>query len=571
MKKNVLMLLTTVFLLPVFSMGMTIDLQPIDANNVRATLSINLKPGEILYKDSIMLSIDTPAAQLTEWHADKDAIYQFDEATNQKKLVYTDLVTFNATIKKKIEKPESGRLHIIYQTNSHGMQHDTFTIFADKNTGQIAETTASEVRKTKQEKPTNQSFIWRLTQFLSQLLTQSNSSFLQLILVFFLGMLLSLTPCIYPMIPITVGILHNNENASIAKNFSRATAYSSGIATTFALMGLGANYMRFTAGALLVNPIFVILLVSILGYFAFSMFGFYDMYIPRFMQPNTQKSGNSLFSAFLFGAASGSIASPCVSPGLALVLSVAALSASALFSFLLLFAFGIGLSMPLLIVGTFTSSINLLPRSGMWMLEVKKFFGLLLLAVCFYYLSNIIPLHIVLILFALTIFALGIYYIHTGLKSWSPFWKKTNIVIGILFIAGSIATLPHLYMLKYRTHNQQEMWLQDYQAAKQLAIEQNKKLFIDFWAQYCSICKAINKSVMADPKVQQALQQFVPVMIDGTHETNTQYSAIKEKFAIQGFPTFIIVDPVNETVIKRWGSELYNMPREEFIQQLQNT
>ena len=111
-----------------------------------------------------------------------------------------------------------------------------------------------------------------------------------------------------------------------------------------------------------------------MAYLALSMFGFYDMYVPNILQTkNNVNHKGSLFSAFVFGAISGSIASPCLSPGLALLLTIVATLGNNLLGFLLLFSFGIGLSIPLLIIGTFSSSINILPQAGMWMIEVKIF------------------------------------------------------------------------------------------------------------------------------------------------------------------------------------------------------
>lgn len=158
--------------------------------------------------------------------------------------------------------------------------------------------------------------------YISTLVQTTESTSLRLILVAALGMLLSLTPCIYPMIPITVGILQSQGSRSIARNFCLALSYTMGIASTFALLGLLAAYTGLLFGSFMTKPLVIIPLVALLVYLAGSMMGFYEMYTPRLLQNGSSSGGGSLVSAFLFGAASGTVASPCLSPGLILLLTI---------------------------------------------------------------------------------------------------------------------------------------------------------------------------------------------------------------------------------------------------------
>ena len=122
---------------------------------------------------------------------------------------------------------------------------------------------------------------------------------------------MSLTPCIYPMIPITVGILQAQGSKSFGSNLLLASAYTLGIATTFAALGVTAAYTGAMFGAsIMSNPFFILMIVAVLTYLGFSMLGFYDMYTPKFMRNAGAGKGGSLTSAFLFGAASGTVASP---------------------------------------------------------------------------------------------------------------------------------------------------------------------------------------------------------------------------------------------------------------------
>lgn len=263
-------------------------------------------------------------------------------------------------------------------------------------------------------------------------------------------------------------------------------------------------------------------------------------------------------------------------PGLALLLSVVATLGSKLLGFLLLFVFGIGLSTPLLIVGTFSSSLNLLPRAGMWMIEVKKLFGFFMFGMCFYYISYIVPFNILSWFIALFIAAAGIYYSYSGVyKAPSPLWKKINCWLGVLLIAGSLMLFFQAYRLntyaQYDQYNpeQHHIWHTDYEKARSQAQLENKKLFVDFWATFCPVCLAINKTTFTQSFIINSLQHFVLLKVDGTHNANQPFNRLKDTYAIKGFPTFLLIDPQTETVIKEWGSEIYSMAHEELIKEFE--
>src|SRR5271156_4923609 len=221
---------------------------------------------------------------------------------------------------------------------------------------------------------------------ISAYLEKNRSLSFTLVLVFFLGLLMSLTPCIYPMIPITVGILQSQGTSSIMRNFLLACAYTCGIATTFACFGLLAAYTGQLFGALMYNPFVILLFCALLIYLGFSMLGFYEFYMPSWLQPKGNIGrGGSYIAAFTFGAISGTVASPCISPGLVLLLSIVSHMQNVFLGFILLFIFGIGLSIPLLIIGTFSNALAHMPRAGMWMVRIKQLMGVVLLLTALYF------------------------------------------------------------------------------------------------------------------------------------------------------------------------------------------
>jgi len=411
---------------------------------------------------------------------------------------------------------------------------------------------------------------WTAT--LQNMVEQTKSPWSQLLFALLLGLLLSLTPCIYPMIPITIGILHSQGRKSLLHDFLGSLSYACGLATTFACLGLLATVAGSSFGSLLSNPPFVIGLILFIGYMSLTMIGIVDMYIPSFMKGEVKLYRNlgPLGAAYIFGAISGTIASPCVSPGLALLLSIVATLGSKIAGFFLLFAFGIGLSIPLIIIGTFSNTLYLLPKSGMWMVEIKKALGFFMLATCFYYLSNIAPAALVYWLFTgFTLFMAYFYLLGTTQ------YKKIYTFIGIVMISISIFMATKSYEKTFYNHpdviHASVDWQPSYKIALDQAKENNKLLLIDFWAHHCTICKAIDKKVFHNNLFNTTLSdQITFLKVDATHGNNPDYAQLREQYKVYAQPTILLVDPTTETVLKKWTSEPYSLPIEVFIQEIQN-
>lgn len=422
---------------------------------------------------------------------------------------------------------------------------------------------AQEASDTKEHcQPEEGSSIKAWVASLPQKIKNTDSIFIRLLFVFLLGLLMSLTPCIYPMIPITVGILQSQGSSSVFRNFILSSAYTLGLATTFSFMGLLAASSGEAFGHMLGNPIFVLCIVTVLCYFAFSLFGFYNLYIPRFLQnKGSMSSGGSFFSIFVFGMMSGTVASPCLSPGLALVLTMVAALANKFLGFLLLFAFGVGISTPLLIIGTFSSSINLLPQAGTWMIEVQKVFGFMLIGMCFYYLSNVMPWYLILVGLTLFTLCIGFYYLRSVSSGDSRTARNVKSMVGICAIAVSVFLFVETFQeLYYPELNQgiEATWYTDYDDALAVAKKEHKKILLDFWAPFCSICKRITQTTLKDPCVAKELENYVVVKVDASDADLEPYKSLQARYDVQGVPNLIIIDPYSGKQIKRWRSEIYD-------------
>lgn len=535
-----------------------------------------LQPHEVLYEKNMLFSVDNPDVTLSKATPNKELSSSYDPHFKEHRMVFDENVTFSLQATRTTPNDTPTNLNILYATSTHKEgQNATFAInFAHAQDGATSASPANQDIQecqvlVKQEEASS----WRGTiQKIKDTVSSTDSWLLRLTFVFLLGLLLSLTPCIYPMIPITVGILQAQGSKSLSRNFFLSCCYTMGLSTTFALMGLLAASSGSVFGHLLANPLFVLCIVALLCYFAFSLFGFYNMYIPKVMRgKGSLSSTGSALSIFTFGLASGTFASPCVSPGLALVLAIVAALGSKLLGFLLLFVFGIGMSTPLLVIGTFSSSINMLPRAGMWMIEIQRLFGFLLLGMCFYYLNALIPDALTAAGICILLIVAGVYYIRTKHSS-SGVWKFLKNIIGMGCLAVSaflaVVTIQDMYYPELHKTTQ-DNWFTDLDKAQEAALAQNKKVFIDFWTPYCSICKAITNTVLKDASVGCVLNQYYTVLTVDASDNNTEpYKTLRSRYDIQGVPTLIIVDPSNNKALKRWSSELYDMEKSAIIEEL---
>lgn len=567
----------------------TLKTTPIDEKTVDIMLTIPIASGDALYADYLACSVDSPNVTLSSWQAKNNVVEYFDPVFKETKTAFTtDTIIHIQAQAADLKTFDDCNLTLSYYLKSKG--HHVEEVLALKTQqDEIVLPTALEatIEQTeivrKEPAPAKEPHCVRQTedkekrsfsQWISDLMEHTNSTWLRLVLVFLLGILMSLTPCIYPMIPITAGVIQSQASKSFLYNVLLSLSYTMGIATTFALLGLLAAYTGHLFGSLLTHPAVVVPIILLLVYLALSMIGLYEMYIPRFMQPKAQNvKGGSLISSFFFGVASGTFASPCLSPGLACLLTVVAGLKNIMFGFVLLFVFGVGLSVPLLIVGSFSSSLAVLPRAGMWMVEIKRIFGFVMLGMCFYFLGYIMPIVAIWWMIAAFLMITGIFYLKTIGSHDTKFWRNFKNAVGICCIIVSVVVAYKAYtynLIQSCMSNKHGFWLDNYQAALAKAKQERKPLMVDIGAPFCSICKAIDNTLFIEPEVITSLQQqYISVKVDGSDTSSPCNGHVAGKFGARGFPTILLINPYTEEVLKRWGGELYGIKIADFVTALE--
>ena len=365
-----------------------------------------------------------------------------------------------------------------------------------------------------------------------------------LIGVFLAGLALNLTPCVYPIIPITIGFFVNQSGGEgrprLGRTFAMASMYVFGMAITYSLLGVIAAKSGGLFGAALQNPIVLIALAAVMVALALSMFGVYEFKMPealnRFANTSTQ-STSGLLGAVVMGLTMGIVAAPCIGPFvLALLVHVGA-RGSAAYGFLLFFVLALGLGVPYLLLGTFSGAIKTLPRSGLWMVTVRKVFGLVLIGMALYFLMSLMggwTNSVFLVFFAAS--ALYLIFYESGKAKPRQFaW-----VLRAIGIAAAAVAVMFAWPKKIEA---QIEWQPYSAAAVEAAQRDGRGVIIDAFATWCIPCKELDQATFTDAAVKREAERFVALKLDLTHPPDGSDAAnAKDKFAIRGVPTVVFID-----------------------------
>jgi thiol:disulfide interchange protein DsbD len=397
---------------------------------------------------------------------------------------------------------------------------------------------------------------------ISQLLTQHNL-FMILIGFFIFGLLLSLTPCVLPMIPILSSIIVGQSQVKHPRAFGLSCAYVLGMAITYAIAGIVFGYLGGTVQALFQQPWIIVLFSIIFILMALSLFGFYNLQLPKklqntlFLLSNRQKSGTYIGAAVM-GCLATLILSPCVTPPLVGVLSYISQTGNAALGGAALFVMGIGMGIPLLIIGAF--SVKLLPKAGPWMNKIKNFLGVLMLAIAIWMLARILPGTVTMILWA--ILALGVGISIGALSTAKTVWAISKKIIGlILFIYGILliigAISGHTDPLRPFNHGNHPVkppinfiavkTVDDVKQQLQLAKSQHQPVMLDFYANWCISCKQMDEFTFSSAPVQQALTKFRLLRADVT-ANDAQDQALMRAFQVVAPPTILFFNNQGEEI-----------------------
>lgn len=383
--------------------------------------------------------------------------------------------------------------------------------------------------------------------------------FLSLLLIFLGGLALNLTPCVYPLIPITVSYFGAQGSASKSQSIFMGVFYALGMSITYSALGVFAALTGSLLGTALQNPIVIIGIAMILLALGTSMFGLFEIKIPQSLALMGNKSRSGYFGSLLMGLTVGFIAAPCIGPFVLSLLVYVGKSGNPLTGFVLFFVLSMGLGLPYIFLAASSSSISKLPRSGEWMEGVKIIFGLILFGMALNTLSPLIPKDVFKYLFPAYFILSGIYLIFFDKKG-----KTAKFYTKIKYLIAVFAILMGGWMLKPQGEMQEVKWniLTSVEAIDKSIKQENKPVMIDFYADWCAQCKELDEYTYTDPGLIELSENLNNIKIDLTKENED----ITEKYNIKGLPVVIFMNSKGEE-IKELRVTGFLKP-EEFIERI---
>lgn len=384
------------------------------------------------------------------------------------------------------------------------------------------------------------------------------SVFLAIAMAFLWGLVSSLTPCVYPMIPITVAFFGGQAAGGAGrKTFSLALVFTIGIALSFAALGVAVTLIGVDMGSVMSNAWIVALVTLLLLFFAGAMFELYELRMPDSMMARVGQSEQGYAGAFTMGLTMGLVAAPCVGPFAgSLLLFVSTINSPAV-GFLMLFSYGMGLGMLFLAVAM---GANFLPRSGMWMVRLKNFFGLLILWVTLYFMQFVTPAW--LLLAAASFYAIvtaAVLGVFSTVDENSPlanhFAKGAGVValaLASFFAAMALlesgAAGPAVINALSRTGREESVsaksgaWIKNYEEGMKVARAEKKPVIIDFYADWCLPCKQIEADIFKNAEFISASERFVKIKLDCTDPAGEGATVKNKKYASPYMPYIIFYD-----------------------------
>ena len=396
----------------------------------------------------------------------------------------------------------------------------------------------------------------------------TNGSFFNSLIIFFLaGLALTFTPCVFPMIPILSGIIAGQgSDNNTRKSFFLSLSYVLAMAVTYAVVGVIAALSGENLQVALQNPWVIGAFALLFVLLSLSMFGFYELQMPASIQSkltniSNSQTGGSMMNAGIMGFLSALIVGPCVTAPLIAALVYIAQTKDVLLGGLSLFALGLGMGVPLLIIGT--SAGKILPRAGAWMDNVKAGFGIMMLALGIWMLERILPFEIIVVLTGILVVFTGIYMgaldaLNEASTGWKRFFKAAGLVVliyGVTLLIGAasgnasllkplkgfgggvsqVSAEPQHLVFK------QVKGIAGINDALALAKQRNQTVMLDFYADWCISCKEMEHTTFTNKAVIDSLKNTLLIQADVTANDDLDKALLKQ-FGLFGPPAILFFD-----------------------------
>lgn len=394
------------------------------------------------------------------------------------------------------------------------------------------------------------------------------SSISFIILSFFgFGLLLSLTPCVFPMIPILSSIIvSQGENMTTKKSFILSFVYVLAMSVAYTIAGVLAGLFGANLQVAFQNPWVISAFSLIFVALSFSMFGFYNIQLPSFLQSaitkkSDQMQGHGVLGVAIMGFLSALIVGPCVAAPLAGALIYIGQSGDAFLGGTALFFMSLGMGLPLILIGM--SAGKFMPRPGVWMDNVKAIFGVILLGVAIWMLSRIIPINITMLLSAILIVSSAIYMgalepLKESKNGWAKLLKSLAIIFfiyGVILFVGVFSGSRNFFYPLENTFSATSVQtskegldfikVSDLNDLQERIKNAKQPVMVDFYADWCVNCKELEQFTFSDTRVQERLKSFLLLKVDVTKNSQIDKAMMKH-FGIFGPPALLFFQDEKE-------------------------
>ena len=353
------------------------------------------------------------------------------------------------------------------------------------------------------------------------------------------GIALNLTPCVYPLIPITVSYFGGKTAQSQGKLLVHGVCYIGGLSVTNSVLGVTAALTGAMMGAMLQNPFVLVAVAAILVFFATSLLGYWELRLPYGLTRAASRSYTGYFGSVFMGITLGIVAAPCIGPFVLGLLTWVAGMGNPWLGFLIFFTLSTGLGLPLFLLAMFSGKLDKLPRSGEWMVWIRKLMGWVLVGMAAYFIRPALTQTAGTFVLAGVALAAGLHlgWIDRTRTAFRAFgWMKLGAgIIGLMMATYMIASFV-MQGPGVQWHAYSDRLLSE-------AVRKEKPVIIDFSAEWCAPCRELDEITFHDREVvKQAEMDFIMIKVDLTRKGNPVHEELLRQFNVKGVPTVVFLD-----------------------------